>query len=62
VQELTGWAGAVEPQLAAELGLPAPRPVYSALTSVYTPHLGIDPMPPLEEGLKDFLASGLDGL
>ncbi|HET9312343.1 MAG TPA: dTDP-4-dehydrorhamnose reductase [Actinomycetota bacterium] len=61
VQELTGWAGAVEPQRAAELGLPAPRPVSSALTSVYTPHLAIDPMPPLEEGLKDFLASTFDG-
>jgi dTDP-4-dehydrorhamnose reductase len=61
VQELTGWAGAVEPQRAAELGLPAPRPVHSALTSVYTPHLGIDPMPPLEEGLKDFLAGTFDG-
>lgn len=61
VHELTGWAGAVEPQRAAELGLPAPRPVSSALTSVYTPHLGIDPMPPLEEGLKDFLAGTLAG-
>jgi dTDP-4-dehydrorhamnose reductase len=55
VQELAGSAGAVEPQRAADLGLPAPRPVDSALTSVFTPHLGIDPMPPLEEGLKDFL-------
>jgi dTDP-4-dehydrorhamnose reductase len=57
VQELTGWAGAVEPQRAADLGLPAPRPVNSALTSVYTAHLAVDPMPSLEEGLKDFLAA-----
>ena len=56
VHELTGSAGSVEPQRAADLGLPAPRPVYSALTSVFTPHLGIDPMPPLDEGLKDFVA------
>ena len=60
VHELAGWAGSVEPQLAADLALVAPRPVYSALTSVFTPHLGIDPMPSLEEGLKDFLAVALD--
>jgi len=60
VHELAGWAGSVEPQLAADLDLPAPRPVYSALSSVFTPHLGIDPMPSLEEGLKDFLANALD--
>lgn len=60
VHELAGWAGSVEPQLAADLELPAPRPVYSALTSVFTSHLGIDPMPSLEEGLKDFLAVALD--
>jgi len=57
VQELAGWAGAVEPQRAADLRLPAPRPVNSALTSVYTAHLAVDPMPSLEEGLKDFLAA-----
>ncbi len=57
VQELAGFAGSVEPQRAADLGLPAPRPVYSALRSVFTLHLGIDPMPPLEEGLKDFLGA-----
>jgi dTDP-4-dehydrorhamnose reductase len=60
VLELTGSAGSVEPQLAHELALPARRPVYSALTSVFTPHLGIDPMPSLEESLKDFLAVVLD--
>lgn len=60
ILELTGSAGSVEPQLARELALRAPRPVYSALTSVFTPHLGIDPMPSLEEGLKDFLAVALD--
>jgi dTDP-4-dehydrorhamnose reductase len=61
VHELAGSVGSVTPQRAAELGLRARRPEYSALTSVFTPHLGIDPMPSLEEGLKDFLASALDG-
>lgn len=61
VQELAGWAGGVDAQRAADLGLPAPRPVFSALTSVLTPHLGIDPMPSLEEGLKDFLAGAPGG-
>ncbi|HET6714562.1 MAG TPA: dTDP-4-dehydrorhamnose reductase [Actinomycetota bacterium] len=59
VHGLIGSAGSVEPQHAADLGLPAPRPVYSALTSVFTTHLGIDPMPPLDEGLKDFVADAL---
>ena len=56
VRDLSGSTGTVESQFAADLGLPAPRPVYSALTSVYLSHLGIEPMPSLEEGLKDFLA------
>ena len=60
VQELAGWPGEVEPQRAADLSLSAPRPIYSALTSVYTPHLGLDPMPSLEEGIKHFLAGALD--
>ena len=28
-------------------------------TSVFTTHLGIDPMPPLDEALKDFVADAL---
>ena len=62
IHELAGSVGSVSPQRAADLGLAAPRPVYSALTSVFAPHLGIDPMPSLEEGLKDFLAGPLDRL
>jgi dTDP-4-dehydrorhamnose reductase len=56
VHDLSGAPGRVQPQRAADLHLPAPRPVYSALTSVFLPHLGLEPMPSLEEGLKDFLA------
>ncbi|HEV8565394.1 MAG TPA: NAD(P)-dependent oxidoreductase [Actinomycetota bacterium] len=48
--------GEVEPQLAADLGLPALRPANSALTSVLLPALGIDPMPPLETALRELLA------
>ena len=36
---------------------PAPRPAYSVLTSVYLEHLGVPPMPSLDEGLKTFLGS-----
>jgi dTDP-4-dehydrorhamnose reductase len=48
--------GTVEPQDAAGLGLRAPRPVASALTSLYVPNLDVPPMPPLDEALADLLA------
>ena len=58
VRAMTGFPGKVRRQTAPELGLAAPRPTYSALTSVYVPQLGLEPMPPLEDSLKRFL----DGL
>ena len=61
MHELAGSAGAVEPQRAADLGLPAPRPAYSALTSVFVPHLGLEPMPSLEEGLEEFVTATTAG-
>jgi dTDP-4-dehydrorhamnose reductase len=55
VKELGGLPGTVEEQRAADLGLPAPRPRNSALSSVLVPGLGLEPMPSLDLSLKDLL-------
>ena len=47
--------GSVTPQTSAELALPAPRPAYSALASLFTPHMGLDPLPPLDDALARFV-------
>lgn len=55
IRELGGFDAPVRAQRATELGLPAPRPANSALTSVVLPHLDVAPMPPLDDGLRAVL-------
>jgi len=47
--------GEVVAQKSDELGRPAPRPVYSALTSLVVPGSGLEPMPPLDEAIDEIL-------
>lgn len=60
LQVLGDLPGRVRPHTAADLGLPAPRPAYSALASVFMPTLGISTLPPLDDALTRFLAGTLD--
>jgi dTDP-4-dehydrorhamnose reductase len=50
--------GSVVPQRAVDIGLVAPRPPYSALTSVLVPQTPVPPFPPLDDALARFLARG----
>jgi dTDP-4-dehydrorhamnose reductase len=54
---LGGLVAAPHEQRAADLALPAPRPVNSALASVYLSHLDVPPFPPLDAGIREALAA-----
>ena len=55
LRDLGGLDTPVEAQHAAELGLRAPRPVASALTSVFVENLSLPGFPPLEIALQEML-------
>jgi dTDP-4-dehydrorhamnose reductase len=48
--------GEVWPQRAEDLALPAPRPRNSALVSLFAAEVGVPPMPPLDDALRELLA------
>ena len=50
-----GLPGEVEEQRADDLGLAAPRPRDSALVSLFANEVGLPPMPPLEDALRELL-------
>jgi len=51
-----GFAGDIEEQKADSLGLLAPRPRNSALTSAFVPHLDLPAFRPLDDGIRELLA------
>ena len=55
-----GLPGTVEPQEVASLGLLAPRPANSAIVSVYLQHIGVEPVPPLDVAVAEWIASDPD--
>jgi len=55
LRDLGGLSGEVRPQRAADLGLAAPRPERSALTSVFVENLSLPGFPPLDEALGAML-------
>jgi dTDP-4-dehydrorhamnose reductase len=55
LRDLGGFDAPVESQHAADLDLPAPRPIASALTSVFVENLSLPGFPPLETALAEML-------
>lgn len=58
LKDLGDLPGEIWPQRADDLGLPAPRPRNSALTSLFTAEVGVPPMPALDDALRELLARG----
>ena len=56
-----GSPGRSTQQAFASLGLVAPRPANSALASAYLEHIGIEPLPALDEAVAEWLGSGSAG-
>ena len=55
-----GLPGTVEPQEFASLGLVAPRPANSAMASAYLEHIGIEPLPGLDEAVAEWIGAAED--
>jgi dTDP-4-dehydrorhamnose reductase len=58
-RRIGGLPGRVEPQRSADLGLRAPRPTFSALTSVFASDAGVAPARSLDEAIEEFLGRAL---
>ena len=56
LKDLGDLPGEIWPQRADELDLPAPRPRNSGLTSLFAEQVGVPPMPPLEDALRELLS------
>lgn len=56
LKAMGGLPGEVVPQRDAELALPARRPRNSALVSLFAAEVGVPPMPPLDDALRELLA------
>jgi dTDP-4-dehydrorhamnose reductase len=55
IQAVAAFPGRVELQHVDELGLAAPRPADSSLTSLFLHEAGVAPMPPLDVAVKEFV-------